>query len=244
MARAVIVDTEATDKDPKTSKVIELGELHIDYASPVEFANVNLGSFKATRNQMFGSPDPIKLGAMAAHHILPSEIEGMPHYGGYMMPAFCDYLIGHNIDFDAEVMGVDMGVRRICTLALARSELPQADAHNQSALIYYIGRHHNDLAWARERLKNAHRAADDVENCAILLQYLIRVMFDRGVKLDTWEDLYLASEDARIPKVMGFGKHQGEPIENVPWSYIKWYLGTDNQDQYLIKAWRRAGIIR
>lgn len=257
MAHAVIIDTEATDKDPKTAQVIELAEYHINN-TPRQFANDELPFLTSASldarpvNFLYGHSAPIKFGAMAAHHILPEELQGLPPFGSYTVPMFCDYVIGHNIDFDAEVIGLDSVARRICTLALARRLIPDCDAHNQSALIYYIGSmqddvvgHKTGLAWARNRLKNAHRAADDVENCAILLRVLLRLMERVAPSaLDSWEDVWLFCEEARIPKVMSFGKHQGEPVELVPWSYIKWYLGTEKQDPYLLKAWRRAGLLR
>lgn len=257
MAQAVIIDTEATDKDPKTSQVIELAEYRISQ-TPRQFASAELPFLTSASlsarpsNWLFGHTTPIKFGALAAHHILPEELEGQPLFDGYMMPPFCDYIIGHNIDFDAELIKLDQAVRRICTLALARFLIPECDAHNQSALLYYIGAAQDGivdqktgLAWARDRLKNAHRASDDVENCAILLRVLLRLMEKVAPSaLDSWEDVWLFSEEARIPRVMGFGKHKGEPVESVPMGYIKWYLGTPDQDPMLLKAWRRAGLIR
>lgn len=250
MALAVIIDTEATDKDPKTSQVIELAEWQIG-VSPAQFMDQTLpfltdGPNNAgPTNHLYGHSVPIKFGAMAAHHILPEELVGLPLFESYNTPLFCDYVIGHNIDYDAEVLGLDKGVRRICTLALARRMWPQLDAHNQTALMYYIGSlHEGGYAWARDRLKNAHRAADDVENCAIVLQHLLFAIYKVAPEaLELWETLYQFSEEARIPTHMTFGKHAGEPISAVPYGYVKWYLGTDDQDPYLVKAFRRAGKI-
>lgn len=247
----IIVDIEATDKDPKTAKVIELGELALP-EDPLDLMMLS-NSIEAPYSLLFGTTEPIKWGALAVHHIIPADLEGMPEYNSAAYIEHCalggvDYIVGHNIDYDAEVLGFkntkEYGVRRICTLALARGLLPDLDAHNQTALVYYIGHCHGDLEASRARLQNSHRASDDVSNCAYVLQFLLCKAVEQGHVVDTWEQVWRLSEDCRIPKRITFGKHAGELIENVPYSYVKWYRGTDNQDPYLVEAFRRAGLTR
>lgn len=243
--RAVIIDVEATDSDPKTAQVIEYAGMRLA-ESPWIHLNTDIDKFVgAAKGRLYGTDQPIKYGALAAHNILPEEIEGLPHYEGVNPQA--DFVIGHNVDYDAEVLRIlDGGPRRICTLAMARSLWEYLDAFNQSALLYYIGGLRGDFAWARDRLTNAHRATDDVENCAVLLSYLLAFMANQGMDehLESWETLWAFCEDARIPKRITFGKHKGELVENLPWGYVKWYLGTEDQDPYLIKAFRKAGFIK
>ncbi len=52
----------------------------------------------------------------------------------------------------------------------------------------------------------------------------------------TFEALYLASEDARLPTVMPYGKHKGVPIAQVPMDYRAWLLKQPDVDEYLIAA--------
>ena len=50
------------------------------------------------------------------------------------------------------------------------------------------------------------------------------------------EELYIASEQARIPKSITFGKHKGTAIQDLPKDYIQWLLRQDDLDIYLRKA--------
>jgi len=240
--RAVIIDIEATDKDPKTAKVIEFGELLLS-DDPLDLM-MGTSSLPEPLSALYSTSEPIKWGALAVHHILPADLEGKPAFGRYLPPQDAGYVIGHNIDYDAEVVGLAPNYKRICTLALARGLLPDLDAHNQTALVYYIGHCHGDLEAARARLQNSHRASDDVLNCAYVLQFLLCKASEQGHKVDTWEDVWRLSQDCRIPKRITFGKHAGDLVKDVPASYVRWYRTTENQDPYLVEAFRRAGLTR
>ena len=52
----------------------------------------------------------------------------------------------------------------------------------------------------------------------------------------TWEDIWQASELARIPTIMPFGKHKGTAIADIPADYKRWLLGQPDVDPYLRKA--------
>jgi len=173
---------------------------------------------------------PIELGALATHHILDEELAACPPASEFAIPPHIQYLVGHNVDYDWEVIGKP-DIKRICTLALARSLLPNLDSYSQSALLYHFER-----SVARDKLKNAHSALQDVENCLIILGHLIPLVtngFDT-----TWEALWVRSEAARIPTVMPFGKHRNTPIAQIPADYKRWLLGQPDIDPYLIKALR------
>jgi hypothetical protein len=76
----------------------------------------------------------------------------------------------------------------------------------------------------------------DVHNCWIIFNQLLRLMFPEGPL--TWEGIWHASEQARIPKVMTFGKHKGAAIADIPADYKRWLLGQQDVDPYLVKALR------
>ena len=200
---------------------------------PVSIAN---GKLELDRAQMFDQlyqvDEPISYGAMAVHHILESDLVGMPHYTEFKLPAQTTYIIGHNVDFDVAVIarcGIDVSnMQAICTLALARKVWPNADAHNLSALIYMISK---GSPKAREMIKGAHRADADVILTANLLMHIVHLL---GVQ--SLDELYAASEDARIPTKINFGKHRGSAIADLPSDYIQWLLKQDNLDPYLKKA--------
>lgn len=138
------------------------------------------------------------------------------------------YLIGHNIDFDWKVIGSPATLRRIDTLGLARALWPRCDSHSLGALTYFLFR-----ASARTQLQGAHSAEVDIALTASLLQ---AILTRHPEEITSMEQLWRASEDARVPRVMPFGKHKGMPIAEVPEDYKAWLRRQADVDPYLLKA--------
>ena len=125
MPKVIIFDTEATDiKEPV---LIEAAWLEV-----TGFAPLTIGSQFVQR---YNPGKPISLGALATHHILDEELVNCPPASSFTLPSDVAYLIGHNVDFDWQVLG-QPPIKRICTLALARKLWPNLDSHSQSALLY------------------------------------------------------------------------------------------------------------
>ncbi|EEH68920.1 hypothetical protein HMPREF0023_1576 [Acinetobacter sp. ATCC 27244] len=169
---------------------------------------------------------------MAVHHILESDLVDRPFYNEFQLPTETTYIIGHNVDYDIAAIarcGVETShLKPICTLALARHVWPDAEAHNISALIYLISKGSDK---AREMLKGAHRADADIILTANILMHIIHQLDIQNI-----EQLYIASEEARIPKSITFGKHKGTAIQDLPTDYVQWLLRQDDLDVYLRKA--------
>ena len=215
MSQAIIFDVEATDKNDAV--IIEAASLDVTSLTPFEVGNPWV--------QRYNPGKPISLGALATHHIMDEELVNCPASSSFRLPAGTQYLIGHNIDFDWVAIG-SPEVKRICTLALARSLWPDLDSHTQSALLYYFERD-----TAREQLRNAHSALADVWICSKIVGQIINKL--HPISLDAlWE----MSEKARIPTTMPYGKHKGELISQVPTDYKQWLLRQDNVSGYLRKA--------
>lgn len=221
-------------------------ETHTLNGLPIEiaYAPIQLQDGKLTLNknqifdQLYQVNQPISYASMAVHHILESDLIDQPEYTTFRLPAETKYIIGHNIDYDIQAIarcGVDVSqLKPICTLALARQVWPNAEAHNISALIYQISK---GSTKARELLKGAHRADADIILTANILMHIIAHLNVKSV-----EELYLASEDARIPKTMTFGKHKGTAITELPADYVKWLLRQDELDPYLKSALENSGF--
>ncbi len=217
---ALIFDTETTGIDDPV--LVEAAYMQAINASSPRQAGGELFC------QRYNPGKPISLGAMATHHIMDGDLTGCPPASEFSLPANVDYLIGHNVDFDWRVIG-EPDIKRICTLALCRKLWPEADSHSQSAMLYLLERN-----TARARLGSAHSADADIRVCLVLLQHIVRHLSD----ISTWEDLWAASELARVPDVMPFGKHKGMPIADVPADYKRWLLRQDDVDPYLLEALR------
>lgn len=222
-------------------------ETHTLNGQPIEIAyapiQIHDGKLTLDKSQIFDQlyrvDEPISYAAMAVHHILESELVDQPHYTSFSLPQDTTYIIGHNIDYDIRALekcGVDISkIKAICTLALARLIWPDAEAHNISALIYMITK---GSAKARDMIKKAHRADMDIILTANILMHEIH-----HLKIQTIEELYTASEDARIPRTINFGKHRGTAIADLPADYMQWLLRQEDLDPYLRKAIENAKIV-
>ncbi|RZG75784.1 DUF3820 family protein [Acinetobacter sp. WCHAc060025] len=223
-------------------------ETHTLNGLPIEIAyapiQIQAGKLSLDREQMFDQlysigDEKIAFGSMAVHHILESDLIGQPNFSSFTLPSDTTYIIGHNIDYDIRAIqqcGVDTSqIKAICTLALARLVWPDAEAHNISALIYMISKGSEK---AREMLKGAHRADADIILTANILMHIIY-----HLKIQTIEELYEVSEDARIPRSINFGKHRGTAIAELPNDYVQWLLRQEDLDPYLRKALENANLI-
>ena len=215
MINAIIFDTETTGKNEAV--LIEAAWIRLDSVNPFSLSD--------KFNQRYNPLKPIELGALATHHILDEELRDCPDYTEFALPTNTEYIIGHNVDYDWNIIG-NPDIKRICSLALARRVWPELDSHNQSALLYFVDRQN-----ARDKLKNAHSALADVENCAFILEKVVAKL-----NVTSIEELWTVSEQARVPTHMPFGKHKGVAIADIPRDYKAWLLNQDNVDAYLRKA--------
>lgn len=219
---AIIFDTETTD-------VID-GELIEAAYIPVRLSECSEVLTSADEFQQRYRPEkPISFGAMATHHILSEDLIDCPPSSTFALPAGVEYLIGHKIDFDWEVIGKP-DVKRICTLAMARRLWPDT-SHTLSALMYMFS---TNRGYTREVLRNAHNALADVRSCCLILE---EITLQTGIT--TFEELHAFSEECRIPTHMTFGKHNGTAIADLPRDYVGWFLEQKDVDPYLRKAFEK-----
>ncbi len=178
--------------------------------------------------QRYRPEKTIELGAIAVHHILDEDLVDCPPAASFALPADTEYLVGHSIDFDWEVIGRPE-VKRICTYAMSRKLWPELDSFSQSALLYHFSK---DRQKTRANLKGAHSALADVKFCRVILNRILL-----AVRPASWEALWEFSERARIPDTMPFGKHKGVKIADLPDDYRRWTLNNlHDMDPYLRKA--------
>lgn len=216
---ALIIDTETNG---------------LTHKEPIEVAwarvSNDLKSKSLVSCRRFKPCEPIEIGAAAVHLIMPCELEGLPPSSeAFSVVPKDDVWIAHNVDFDWEVLG-SPDIKRICTLACARKLWPELGCHKLSALyLHLFGMNPAN----RDRLREAHAADVDVE---ILFDVMTKVA--DAAECSSVEDLYSFSEQARIPDVMPFGKHRGTLIKDMPADYVRWLLGQEIEDAYLVKSLR------
>lgn len=220
--KALIFDTETTGK--KDPVLIEAaGALCL-----LDESGVYTGSHFVQR---FNPGRPITNGAMATRGITDEELVNCPPAEGFRLLPGITYLIGHNIDFDWEVIGKP-DIKRICTLAMSRKLWPDID-HSLSAMMWALDRQN-----AKQLTANAHSALADIAMCVKLLEHIMALtgIFNLG-------ELYNFSEESRIPTKFTFGKHADKTFQEVAAAdrgYLDWCLKQPDFDPYVQMAIRRA----
>lgn len=169
---------------------------------------------------------PIEYGAMAIHGLRNVDLELCQLSSDFSLPADVKYIVGHNVDYDWAAIG-SPSVKRICTLALSRALWPFMDSFSLGALIYML-----EPERAKEILYRAHSAIVDVRTTVILLRHIL----DAIPHIVDHEGLWLASEAARLPKIMTFGKYKGMLLHELPSSYVSWLLKQPDLEPYLERA--------
>ena len=95
MTKTIIFDTEATGiKEPV---LIEAAWVELKSLDPFLVTNPFV--------QRYNPGKPITLGALATHHIMDEELVDCPPASSFTLPGHVDFIIGHNVDFDWEVIG-------------------------------------------------------------------------------------------------------------------------------------------
>ena len=134
---------------------------------------------------------PIELGAMAVHHIMDEDLVGScyPPSCDCRLPEDCTVIVGHNVDFDWGVLRKPR-VRRIDLMAMAWKVWPEIGKVGQGALLYHVDRGH-----ARQLLRGAHSALQDVRNALIVLCAIA----DKVGGFESWEAMWRFSEGPGCP---------------------------------------------
>lgn len=226
--KAIVFDVETTGfgTEENPSQIIEAAWVDAEAKAP-HFV------------QRYCPTVPLTPGAMAVHLIIPDDLTCCPHPDEFALPEGLCYLIGHNIDFDWKMAGEPAEVKRICTLALSRWLIPQLDSHKLGALMF----HFYPPEVARDRVKGAHSALEDVLMTRDILQHLIEIARESGYECRDWEQLWMLSEQARVPTIWTFGKHKDKRIDDPDRdvrSYAEWFIKQKDVDPYLMIALKKA----
>lgn len=227
---AYIFDTERTDRD--NGEIIEAAWLKVrsvtDLAGSADAIASGL-NVEHAHCQRYKPTKPIAFGSMAVHHILPSELEHCEPSSTFALPADCEYVIGHSIDFDWQAAGSPPAVKRIDTHAIAQWLWPDTSGHSQSALLYALLGATSDT---RDLLRAAHGAFTDAWNNLRLLKEIVRLK----PEIRTWSALWEFSEQCRIPMFCPFKNREGVKLVDLDDSYIDWCLSQHWIDPYLRKG--------
>lgn len=231
MNRVFILDSEMTGlKDPEVIEVA-WSELRTGKDLVGDSDEISLdvcGSFE----ERFKPVKTTTYGALAVHHILPEELEGCRPSCEFKLPEGAAYLIGHSIDMDWWAIG-SPDVRRICTNAMARCVLTTADSYNLGALTYFIM---GANSITRQLVRDSHSARADVRMTYLLLKHIL----NQKPEITTWNQLWMFSEECRIPRTCPMKKHEGVLLEDLDPGFVHWCLNLPDLDPYFRKGLERV----
>lgn len=212
--RYLALDSETTGVGAD-DKAVELGWIELD-----ENFNV-LSEFET----LLDPQRPVSSSASAVHGLVLSDLQNSPTIEEYFSvddPACYGkkiedpvVLIGHRISFDHRFVRpyITNVVQEMCTLRWARRLYPDADNHQLQTLVYELN---------LPRASAAHRVMSDVWTAIHLCKHICE---RTGMSL---RELAQASAAPMLVGKMPMGKHKGEPISEVPKSYLRWMF--DNMD--------------
>lgn len=189
----------------------------------------------------FRPSEAIDYSAMAIHNIIDQDLEMYPPSSRVGIPSDVEYVIGHNIDYDIDAIcrskktcdDVLFEIKKIDTLALIRHIHPLWDSHKLVVCCYRLaaeGLISSKLNWVRGIAVKAHDAISDCYLTELLLGYIVSKL-----NLQSVEELYQASEKARIPTHIFYGKHKGQAIRSLDSDDILWLM-RKSTDPYLLTA--------
>lgn len=202
------IDFETTDVDPKKCE-------------PVEVAVSSCSEFFFER---FIKPSiSIPPETSAVHHIVDSDVANARDWASVKQELASLFvtapgsplpiLVAHNADYERTIIGDFVPVLWICTYKCALRVWPEAPAHKNEVLRYWLGLGNNR---GRNCNQRPHSALHDAQVTFLLLQELL--------KHATLEQLVEWTEvPAKLPH-MPMGKHYKQAWETIPGPYLQWCI--------------------
>lgn len=200
--------------DTETSGLgADAGVVEIAWVETDEHLNV-----LRTERTLINPEVPIQFGAMSVHGITEAMVADAPTLPqfmteqGFPLRGEGKILCCHNVQFDKRFFApwMDDGFQTLCTLKCARLIYPDAENHKLQTLKYMF-----DLTGDHDK---AHTALEDV---MVTIQLAQRMMADADTTLEGL--LEVQGRPRKITK-MGFGKHRGKALADLPSDYISWLL--------------------
>lgn len=210
--RFVVVDLELTNREPAQAHIVEWAAVVIE---PEWFGQ---GGQQHTAHGLVRPPVPIPPETSAVHHITDADVATASTWEkeSMMVRAILEgdetIVVGHTVDTErAMLASLNLTCRWLCTYKAALRVWPDAPAHSNEALRYYLG-----FGTGRKQPQATHSAAHDAEVTAQILRELLKL-----AKLD--EMLNWTEEPALLPRCP-IGDYRGDKWADVPESFLNWIL--------------------
>ncbi len=205
-----VLDTETTDATDDRG-VCEIGWVRID-------ENWNIVE---QVESLIDPQKPISHAASGIHGLTNADVADSPTleeffgevYGKRLQGPVC--LIGHRVGFDRPAFEpfVDGELIELDTLRFVRWLYPDMDDHKLSTCIYALNLPRDSGI--------AHRVMADVLTAYHLTKHIAE-------RLNmTLPELAARAQEPLPVHSLPFGKHKGQPLTEVPKSYLRWLVGSD-----------------
>lgn len=221
MTRVRVVDIETAGLEPPDHKVVEIG-----WCDLVD--GENGWGVEEGRSVLVNPGRAIPPETSAVHHLVDEDVAGgVDFIAGYQM-AFPQSrpiiaIAAHNCKFERqwltdEVTGL---APWICTYKAALRIWPEAPAHSNQALRYWL----RPAGLNRAIAARAHRAFED----AYVTAFILRELLGRA----SIEQLVTWTAEPALQIRCGLGKWRGAPWRDVDDGFLRWVLGKDFDEDVL-----------
>lgn len=214
--RIRVLDSETTGLEP-TDKVCELGWTDLVKTD----AGWEVGATASTLCRVETMPPQ----ARSVHHISAEETWPFPAFDPdalWLQAAAegVDVIAAHNCAYDLTYWG-EPKLPVICTLKASRHLWPDAPAHSNGVLRYWL--QDQGLIAPEDALCHpSHRAGPDTYVTAHVLRHMLGLA--PAAQLVAW------TKQPLVFHVWGFGKHRGEKLSDTPADYLDWVTNKSELD--------------
>lgn len=207
-----VIDFETTGMEPETAEVCEVGYCDLRQGphggwiveEPVSYLCGVLNIPAETR---------------AIHNITMAEVQDKEFFDAIKLiegASHCAVIAAHNYAFEEQWLQVEGIMPAICTLKAALRVWPDAPAHSNGVLRYWL-EDKGLLTLDHETAMPPHRAGPD----AYVTAHILKALLQTGA---TGKDMVAWTREPRLLPTCPIGKFRGKPWAEVEAGFLNWML--------------------
>lgn len=155
----------------------------------------------------------------AVHHITLAEVAGKDPFDAIALiedSDHCAVIAAHNMAFEEQWLQIEGILPRLCTLKAALRVWPDAPAHSNGVLRYWL-EDQGLLSLDHETAMPPHRAGPD----AYVTAHILKALLTAGA---TGRDMVAWTREPRLLPTCPIGKFRGKPWSEVEAGFLSWML--------------------
>lgn len=162
----------------------------------------------------------------AVHHISLAECAGRDAFDAdqlAVVPGVVAAVAAHNVAFEGKFFASAVPI--ICTYKAALRVWPNAPAHNNGTLRYWL-QDQGLISPDREKTQPAHRAGPD----AYVTAHVLLALFNAGI---TGREMVAWTKEPPLLPTCPIGKFRGKPWSEVEGGFLGWMLRQETMEEDL-----------